>query len=649
MQAGLVLGERYRLDERIGRGGMGQVWRAMDQRSSQPVAVKIMSVFGETDTKLVGRFRREAKIAMRIEHPGIVEVRDFGEYDEQPFIVMELLRGRDLNAVLADHLRGLPIDMAGDIALQIAEALQEAHRNKVIHRDLKPSNLFLQDDGRVKICDFGIAWMAEATTRLTTTGAAPVGTPLYMAPEQWKGQQVDERTDLYSLGCVLFALLTGGPPFTGIPLELMNKHLAQKAPTVRSVRPEVPPALDGLIKRLLAKSPSRRPSTAEFVGELRRAVSTLAPIRRGPVGKSRPTRPESPTVPLGRPAGDDSRKARSRRLFGLVPLRRDRRSAKAEKTHKAEERLRKAAEAGDVAAMTELGFTLHLRNRPEEARLWSHKAAQAGDIKAMADLSLLLYRKKELEEAERWCRPAAEAGVSSAVFGLGHLLMEQKKYREAKNWWQGPAAAGDVDAMFGVSEVFQRQNDSAQAEKWCRKAAEAGSLDGIVRLAIIFEKQISDKEIERLLQKADPVGQRHANALVLLGELRERQGDESAARACYAMAASFGSYGGAANLAKLEKERSKNDGADSSLGLDKEELEIWAMAEIGCEELLNAYSVTAAIWYRRAGLGELLEKRDREVLEVGVPLFFSMLGAMKALTEAARSASPAGEENPKNP
>ena len=177
------------------------------------------------DPELAGRFRREARIAARLQHPGITVVHDVGSDNGQLFIVMELLHGRDLAAMLAETPAGLPVDAAVSLAIQAAEALQAAHAGHVVHRDLKPANLFVLDSGRLKICDFGIAWAVDSTTHLTATGQA-IGTPAYMSPEQCQGQQVDERSDLYSLGCVLYELLTGQPPFTeGQPLSIMLQHL----------------------------------------------------------------------------------------------------------------------------------------------------------------------------------------------------------------------------------------------------------------------------------------------------------------------------------------------------------------------------------------------------------------------------------------
>jgi len=264
MQAGLKLSGRYALHALLGSGGMGEVWRGVDEQLDRPVAVKVLREH-LADPELAGRFRREARIAARLQHPGITVVHDVGSDDGQLFIVMELLHGRDLAAMLAEAPAGMAVDAAVSLTIQAAEALRAAHAGHVVHRDLKPANLFVLDDGQLKICDFGIAWAADATTHLTATGHA-IGTPAYMSPEQCLGQQVDGRSDLYSLGCVLYALLTGQPPFAeGQPLAIMFQHINAAPTAPRTIRPDIPPELDHLVLELLAKDPARRPADAGHV------------------------------------------------------------------------------------------------------------------------------------------------------------------------------------------------------------------------------------------------------------------------------------------------------------------------------------------------------------------------------------------------
>ena len=204
----------------------------MDLRLGRPVAVKILPLTIAAEPSGVVRFRREAEVAATLNHPGITTVFDIDEHQDGNerwlFLVMELMVGHDLRHLLAANPEGVPIEQARELAVQATEALAAAHRRGVVHRDIKPANLFLLEEGRLKICDFGIARLADAT-KITTTGAS-AGTPLYMAPEQIHGGEVDQRTDLYAFGCVLYELLTGTPWVdTGSNIgAVLYQHLNQR-------------------------------------------------------------------------------------------------------------------------------------------------------------------------------------------------------------------------------------------------------------------------------------------------------------------------------------------------------------------------------------------------------------------------------------
>ncbi|MER6030064.1 serine/threonine-protein kinase [Streptomyces sp. NPDC001851] len=269
---------RYRLLDLIGRGGMGEVWRARDESLGRQVAVKCLKPLGpypdpSLTRALRERFRREARVAAALSHRGVTVVHDFGEFDGVPYLVMELLEGRDLSRLLEDNKgHPLPVDDVTDIAVQVAAALAYTHEHGVVHRDLKPANIVRLADGTVKICDFGIARLGHDigfTARLTGTGVA-LGTPHYMSPEQIGGDQVDRRSDLYSLGCVLYEIATGAPPFD---LEdawaILIGHRDTPPRPPRDLRPELPVDLEQIILDLLAKRPEERPPDA---GELVRRI-----------------------------------------------------------------------------------------------------------------------------------------------------------------------------------------------------------------------------------------------------------------------------------------------------------------------------------------------------------------------------------------
>ncbi|GAA4053905.1 hypothetical protein GCM10022214_00580 [Actinomadura miaoliensis] len=279
----------------------------------RPVAVKILSLDAATGDTAVARPRREAETAGTLQHPAITVVFDVGEepLPEVPggrlvYLVMELLEGRDLRTVLGVAPGGLPVPQVVSLAAQVAEGLAAAHKRGVVHRDVKPANLFVLPDGRVKICDFGIAWLAD-TTRLTSDGSA-VGTPRYMAPEQFGGQ-VGPYSDLYSLGCVLYELLTGTPPFNaqGGMGQLMYLHLNT---TPASLPDAFPVGLRALVAELLAKDVAARPADAATVARRLSTVGNpaaawpsapLARVTQLPApGEQRPT-PASGTTPCGSP------------------------------------------------------------------------------------------------------------------------------------------------------------------------------------------------------------------------------------------------------------------------------------------------------------------------------------------------------------
>lgn len=283
------LAGRYRLGGLLGRGGMGEVWSATDPVLRRSVAVKLLPTLSGAD--LERRFQREAATLAGLRHPGITVVHDAGRHGGFLFIVMELLDGTDLGQLMAGHRDGLPLDRALDLAAQTAEAVGAAHGNGVVHRDLKPANVFVQAQDRVKVCDFGIARSADATSALTATGLI-VGTPPYMSPEQCRSGEVDARSDLYSFGCALFEMLTGAPPFPPDQsvYAMLHQHISEPPPRLADVRPDLPAALDALVGALLAKEPEARPESAAHVAE------ELATLRASRV--PRPTVPDVvPPVP----------------------------------------------------------------------------------------------------------------------------------------------------------------------------------------------------------------------------------------------------------------------------------------------------------------------------------------------------------------
>ncbi|WP_217206765.1 serine/threonine-protein kinase [Streptomyces sp. AC550_RSS872] len=259
----MLIAGRYRLAESIGRGGMGEVWRAYDETLARHVAVKLL-LPQDSDPTATSRFRLEAQTAARIAHPNVVGVRDFGEYDNRLFLVMELVEGPSLAVTLA-RSGALPAERVARIAAQAAAGLAAAHRQGIVHRDIKPGNLLLDADGTLKIGDFGIArFMDDPGAALTATGQI-VGTSLYLAPERALGKPAGPASDVYALGCVLYQLLTGRPPFQAdTAVAILHQHLdAVPVPPRELGVPGLPPAFESYLLGLLAKEPEHRPAAQQ--------------------------------------------------------------------------------------------------------------------------------------------------------------------------------------------------------------------------------------------------------------------------------------------------------------------------------------------------------------------------------------------------
>jgi serine/threonine-protein kinase len=251
---------RYRIQRKLGAGGMADVYLAEDQELGRRVAIKILNGRHANDDQFIERFRREAKNAAALNHPNIVSIYDRGEAEDTYYMAMEYLDGRTLKELIVSR-GAAPMNVAIEYARQILSALRFAHRHGIVHRDIKPHNVLVDGEGRVKVTDFGIA--RAGTSQMTETGSI-VGTAQYLSPEQARGGEVDPRSDLYSLGVVLYELLTGKTPFDGeTPVEIAMKHLSTAVKPPSKLRPDIPRELDMVVLRALAKNPDERYQSAD--------------------------------------------------------------------------------------------------------------------------------------------------------------------------------------------------------------------------------------------------------------------------------------------------------------------------------------------------------------------------------------------------
>ena len=318
-EPGLLVADRYRLEEIIATGGMGQVWRAMDETLERAVAVKVLRPDTAGEEGFVERFRAEARHSAGLQHPNIATVHDFGEGAHSAYLVMELIEGQPLSAIIKDRAP-LPPEEVTEILYQAALALQAAHDAGVVHRDVKPANIVVDDEGYARLTDFGIS-RALAGAQLTQTGEV-LGTPHYLAPEQAQGRPAGPASDIYALAVVGYEMITGNRPFAGDSMiTTALAHVSQPAPQLPA---DIPDPLRTTVMAGLAKDPSQRPESAAAFAEALRlppgtlpehlaagAASAVAPVVAGgglltpdPAGQTAfmPLQPSTPPIPAIMPA-----------------------------------------------------------------------------------------------------------------------------------------------------------------------------------------------------------------------------------------------------------------------------------------------------------------------------------------------------------
>jgi serine/threonine-protein kinase len=320
-----LLGRRYRLLREIARGGMATVWEAEDTLLGRRVALKRLHPQYAEDPEFLERFRGEARAAASLAHPNIVPIYDVSDDREAgtPYLVMELVRGESLKERIR-RLGHLSEQQTREIGAAVASALDDAHRQGIIHRDVKPQNVLLGEDGRPRLTDFGIAQALSSSSGLTRTGAV-MGSVHYLAPELARGQPASPRSDVYSLGAVLFEMATGRVPFSGdTELAVALAHVEQQPPSSRALNAAITPDLEAIIQRALAKSPAARFATAASLADALRGVADPEATRRvgvvAPAAQSRPRATRSAAEAPARPAAAaQAARAEYRRQAGPAP------------------------------------------------------------------------------------------------------------------------------------------------------------------------------------------------------------------------------------------------------------------------------------------------------------------------------------------
>jgi serine/threonine-protein kinase len=312
---GQVIGP-YRIISQLGQGGMATVYKAYHARLDRYVAIKVMHQAFQSDTSFLARFEREAQIVARLEHPHIVPVYDYNEHEGEPYLVMKFIEGRTLKNLLSERL--LSIQETLDIMTPIASALAYAHRQGVLHRDIKPSNIIIDREGVPFLTDFGLARIAQAGES-TLSQDVMLGTPQYISPEQARGEKnLDARTDIYSLGIVLYELVVGRVPFSGdTPYAIVHDHIFSELPLPSSINPAIPPQVESVLLKALAKNPADRyNSAAEMIDDFRRTVTGSGIMELSPESGNAQTRQPN-VIPAPAPPQvniPDSRKRKERRV-----------------------------------------------------------------------------------------------------------------------------------------------------------------------------------------------------------------------------------------------------------------------------------------------------------------------------------------------
>lgn len=411
---------KYQITRELGRGAMGVVYEAFDPQIERTVAIKTIlksSVDKSETEEAFSRFRREARAAGRLSHPKIVAIYEYGEDDDMAFIVMELIRGKELKDYF-DREDSFSLHDGVRIVLQILDALDYSHSHGVVHRDIKPANILITRDGKIKIADFGIA---KIDSSLLTQAGAVMGTPTYMPPEQFMGTEVDQRADIYSTGVILYQFLTGLRPFTGGVISVMHQVINQEPIPPSQINPNVPVQLDEVVKKAMAKKPENRyQNVAEFMAALKLASLSLPESQKSGV---------KPNSALNREYGPE----------GTIKL-------------------------ADRTLTTEV-------RRKHDIESWQ----RITNSRDPADFQRYLedYPDGEFTELARRRHAALTEATAKALLQQEARIRAEKEQRKRKKAeLQAAAEKAQEDARTQAEAEARRQQEAAEKERWARKIAE---------------------------------------------------------------------------------------------------------------------------------------------------------------------------------